>query len=199
MSKLTGNQGFNGDVYIKGVGDYTGNNPDSSSPLHEVIQSLLNKINAFTSHGVSSIVALTESEYAALTTKDATTLYIVKPNPFPLTGTGTQDDPIVGWYENVACVVNSAGTSASGTYTATIEGVYDFLSNILGQGEPTSYYFSYNNSVIDIVISKTGSKISSQTITVQSKSLPILNAESVMSSYFTVNSSDLITFYLTED
>ena len=187
----------NGDAYLYGVGGYDGTNATASTS--QTLQSLINKIDAFTSHGVSSIVALTESEYAALTTKDANTLYIVKPNPFPLTGTGTQDDPIVGWYENVACVVNSAGTSASGTYTATIEGVYDFLSNILGQGEPTSYYFSYNNSVIDIVISKTGSKISSQTITVQSKSLPILNAESVMSSYFTVNSSDLITFYLTED
>ena len=103
MSKLTGNQGFNGDVYIKGVGDYTGNNPDSSSPLHEVIQSLLNKINAFTSHGVSSIVALTESEYAALTTKDATTLYIVKPdtNFIKLTGSNyefyTIDEVGAGW------------------------------------------------------------------------------------------------------
>ena len=155
------------------------------------------RVATMTIDGTSSdILVPSGSEPEAITEQEINALL---EDEYILTGTGTQEDPIVGWYENVACVVNPTGTSASGTYTATIEGVYDFLSNILGQGEPTSYYFSYNDSVIDIVIYKKDSKISSQTMMGRQLSLPILNALSVMSSYFTVDSSDLVTFNLIED
>lgn len=132
----------NGDAYLYGVGGYDGTNATASTS--QTLQSLINKIDAFTSHGVSSIVALTESEYAALTTKDANTLYIVKPNPL-LTGTGTKADPIVGWHENVAVVINPTG-ALNGTFSATIEGVYDFLDNLLTDGTG-GLYFEYNGAV----------------------------------------------------
>lgn len=47
MSKLTGNQEFNGEVYIKGIGGYDGTNPTSALTIQEVIgdiETLLSQI-----------------------------------------------------------------------------------------------------------------------------------------------------------
>ena len=197
MSKLTGNQEFNGDVYIKGVGDYTGDNPSSATPLQEVIQTSLSKIDAFTSHGVSSIVALTESEYAALTTKDATTLYIVKPNPFPLTGTGTQDDPIVGWYENVAVVINPNELS-NGDLSGSLPGIFNFVVDVFSTLEHY-VYFSYNGTVNLIQNTGLNGDYYSLYAATGGRAPGIFNTNTKQLGWIEIRHDDTILFHLLED
>lgn len=40
----------NGDVYIKGIGGFTGTNSDSSKSVQEVINELVNKLNEITTN-----------------------------------------------------------------------------------------------------------------------------------------------------
>ena len=45
MSKLTGNQEFNGEVYVKDIGGYDGTNPSQSQSLKDVIENCAKDIN----------------------------------------------------------------------------------------------------------------------------------------------------------
>lgn len=97
--------------------------------------------NLVSGAGVTAIVAISESDYEALAVKDPTTLYIVTPSTpvFPLSGSGTSADPIVGWYDNVATLVNPTG-AANGNFTGTLPGIYDyFINNVTTIDGPTDY------------------------------------------------------------
>jgi hypothetical protein len=68
-------------------------------------------------------------------------LYIVTPSTpaFPLSGSGTSADPIVGWYDNVATLVNPTG-AANGNFTGTLPGIYDyFINNVTTIDGPADY------------------------------------------------------------
>lgn len=143
--------------------------------------------------GVISIVSLSRSAYEALATKDPTTVYIVSPDKqqFVLSGTGTQDDPIVGWYENVASVINPNGI-ANGNLSGSLPGVYNFFSNVL----PDQYfqiYFSYNGSTQ--VIKYSGGYL----YTNGSRCFNVFNTDSKQLGNVRIYEDDSIVFHLEED
>lgn len=146
--------------------------------------------------GVISIVSLSRSAYEALATKDPTTVYIVSPDKqqFVLSGTGTQDDPIVGWYENVASVINPNGI-ANGDLSGSLPGVYNFFSNVL----PDQYhqyhqiYFSYNGSTQVI------NYYEGRLYTSGSRCFNVFNTNSKQLGYVHIYEDDSIVFHLEED
>ena len=149
--------------------------------------------NFIAGDGVISIVSLSRSAYEALATKDPTTIYVVSPDKqqFVLSGTGTQDDPIVGWYENVASVINPNGI-ANGDLSGSLPGVYNFFSNVL----PDQYhqiYFSYNGSTQVI------SYYEGRLYTSGSRCFNVFNTNSKQLGDVKIYEDDSIVFHLEED
>lgn len=149
--------------------------------------------NLIAGDGVISIVSLSRSAYEALATKDPTTVYIVSPDKqqFVLSGTGTQDDPIVGWYENVASVINPNGI-ANGTLSGSLPGVYNFFSNVL-QNEYRQIYFSYNGSTQVIKYYE------GRLYTDGSRCFNVFNTDSKQLGDVRIYEDDSIVFHLEED
>lgn len=58
MSKLTGNQEFNGEVYVKDIGGYNGTNPSQAQSVKTVIDGLENEISRIDEVSAAALVDL---------------------------------------------------------------------------------------------------------------------------------------------
>lgn len=65
---------------------------------------------------------------------------VIEYNPEPessiITGSGTLDDPYVGWNENVAAIVNPNKLNYASILTASVPGIYDEALEKFGTGSP---------------------------------------------------------------
>ena len=135
MSKLVGNQEFNGDVYVKGVGGYDGTNATASTV--ETIQAVLNAyVDATTAHTEDETIHITQAERTAWNSKASavqadwnttatTDASYIKNKPtiptVPTSNTAFTNDAgyITGYTETDPTVPAWAKASSKPTYTAS--------------------------------------------------------------------------------
>lgn len=134
MSKLVGNQEFNGDVYVKGVGGYDGTNATASTV--ETIQTVLSSsIDTMSAHTDDKTIHITEAERTAWNSKSGsvqadwnttatTDASYIKNKPaiptVPTSNTAFTNDAgyITGYTETDPTVSAWAKASSKPTYTA---------------------------------------------------------------------------------
>ncbi len=150
MSKLIGNQEFSGYTFIKGVGTYDGTNASGGT---NDVATVLNSGGGggIQGSGVTAIVALTQSEYDALSGKSSTTLYIVTPDT-NVGGAGTN-------YLKLSGANFSNAQSGSGTITEVGSG---FDTSDLTNNPPVIY----DSNGQDVALNATSSWTNSTTYVV---------------------------------
>ena len=124
MSKLKGNQEFNGDVYVKGVGGYDGTNPAIARRISDALMQCA---------GVKNIISLTKAEYDALTNKDSETIYVVAEYTHDYVDLGLRD----GNGQKILFATCNIGASAPQEY-----------GDYFAWGETSKRYTSINGSSI---------------------------------------------------
>lgn len=173
MSKLIGNQEFNGDVYIKGVGGYDGTNAEESTV--KTIQTVLTtNIDATTAHTANETIHITEAERTAWNSKASavqadwnttatTDASYIKNKPtiptVPTSNTAFTNDAgyITGYTETDPTVPEWAKAPSKPTYTAnevgalptgtTLDDIADGTTRKLSNYATTETVNTLNNTV----------------------------------------------------
>ena len=144
-----------GSIFVKGIGGYDGTNPSSSTTLQDVV----NNSGGIVGTGVTAIVALSESEYEALSSKSSTTLYIVTPDPTPVTnwiklsGLNNNDPVEVGSGYDPSDLTNNPPVLYDANnnvlevadWRSTSSPFGDFIGFKLTSGATYYYIYSYDN------------------------------------------------------